>query len=133
MKNALIAEGAQCKLIAPHGGFIKDDKGTEQKVDISFLAAASVLFDAVYVPAGEKGLLDNADAIHFINEVYRHCKPIATDETGLLKQTYVDAKLKKGGRAAAGIISGRGKTKEFIQAIKEGRFWERETNDKVPA
>lgn len=132
-REALLAGGAQCKLIAPHGGFIKDSKGAEQKVDMSFLTAASVLFDAVYVPSGEKDLLDNADAIHFINETYRHCKPIATDETGLLDQTYTGAKLKKGGVAAAGIITGKGKAKDFIEAIKAGRFWERETNDKVPA
>ena len=132
-KDALLAGGAVCKLIAPHGGFIKDNKGAAQKVDMSFLTAASVLFDAVYVPAGEKGLLDNADAIHFINEAYRHCKPIATDETGLLDQTYAGAKLKKGGAAAAGILAGNGKTNAFIKAIKQGRFWEREANDKVPA
>jgi catalase len=132
-QKALLAERAQCKLIAPHGGFIKDSKGVEQKVDMSFLTTASVLFDAVYVPGGEKGLLDNADAIHFINEAYRHCKPIATDETGLLNQTYAGAKLKKGGAAAAGIVTGKGKVKEFIEAIKQGRFWEREVNDKVPA
>ena len=133
MKKALLAEGAQCKLIAPHGGRIKDNKGAEQKVDMSFLTAASVLFDAVYVPAGDERLLDNADAIHFINEAYRHCKPIAADENGLLAQTYAGNKLKKGGAAAAGIINGKNKAKEFIQAIKEGRFWEREVNDKVPA
>jgi catalase len=132
-KDALLAGGAVCKLIAPHGGLIRDSKGAEQKVAMSFLTAASVLFDAVYVPAGEKGLLDNADAIHFINESYRHCKPIATDETGLLDQTYAGAKLKKGGPAAKGIVTGKGKAGEFIEAIREGRFWEREVNDKVPA
>jgi catalase len=133
MKSALEAESAQCKLIAPRGGSIKDSKSVDQKVDMSFLTAASVIFDAVYVPAGEKGLLNNADAIHFINESYRHCKAIATDETTLLDETYAGAKLKKGGPAAAGIITGKNKTKEFIQAIAQHRFWEREKNDKVPA
>jgi catalase len=125
MKTALTTAGAQCKLIAPHGGFIKDSKGADNQVDMSFLTAASVIFDAVYVPTGEKGLLNNADAIHFINECYRHCKAIATDETGLLDETYAGAKFKKGGPAAAGIITGRDKSKEFIQAIAQHRFWER--------
>ena len=70
---------------------------------MSFLTATSVVFDAVYVPAGEKGLLDNADAIHFINESYRHCKAIATDGTGLLDETYAGVKFKKGGPAAVDI------------------------------
>ena len=133
MKAALTTAGAQCKLIAPHGGFIKDSEGADSQVDMSFLTAASVIFDAVYVPGGEKGLLNNADAIHFINECYRHCKAIATDETALLDETYAAAKFKKGGVAAAGIVTGKNKTKEFIQAIAQHRFWEREKNDKVPA
>jgi catalase len=127
MKNALLAEGAQCKLIAPHGGFIKDAKNAEIKVDMSFLTAASVIFDAVYIPSGTKGLLDNADAIHFINESYRHCKAIAADDDTLLQQTYVAKKL-----STPGVIVGK-TPKDFIQAIAQHRFWEREKKDKVPA
>jgi catalase len=127
MKTALLAEGAQCKLIAPHGGFIKDVKGAEVKVDMSFLTAASVIFDAVYIPAGTKGLLDNVDAIHFINESYRHCKAIAADDDALLQQTYVAKKL-----ATPGVLVGK-PPKDFIQAIAQHRFWEREQKDKVPA
>jgi catalase len=136
MKAALLAEGAQCKLIAPHGGFIKDAKGAEVKVDMSFLTAASVIFDAVYIPAGAKGLLDNADAIHFINESYRHCKAIAVqgDALDLLNETYVGKKLKAGGDAAAGVVTGTGDlSTDFIGAIAQHRFWEREKKDKVPA
>ncbi len=128
MKKALEAEGAQTKLIAPHGGFIKDDKGTAIKVDMSFLTAASVIFDAVYVPAGSKALLTNADAIHFINESYRHCKAIAADDTELIGETYVAKKTK-----TPGIVIGKNIAKEFIHSIAQHRFWEREKNDKVPA
>jgi catalase len=127
MKTALLAEGAQFKLIAPHGGFIKDAKGDELKVDMSFLTAASVVFDAVYIPAGTKGLLDNADAIHFINESYRHCKAIAADDETLLQETYVAKKM-----ATPGVIIGK-TPKDFIHAIAQHRFWEREKQDKVPA
>jgi catalase len=133
MQAALEKEGAQSKVIAPHGGVLKDSKGAEVKVDVSFLTATSVVFDAVYIPGGDKGLLENADAIHFINEAYRHCKAIAADTTDLLDQTYAGAKLKKGGPAAAGIIIGKNTTKQFIDAIAQHRFWEREKNDKVPA
>lgn len=68
-----------------------------------------------------------------LNECYRHCKPIAADETGLLSQSYVGVKLEKGAAAAAGVITGAGKSKEFITAITMHRFWEREIADKVPA
>lgn len=136
MKAALVAEGAQCKTIAPHGGAIKDAKGAAIPVDMSFLTAASVVFDAVFVPAGAKGLSGNTDAIHFLNESYRHCKAIAADADGadLLNETYIGAKLKAGKEAAAGIIMGKGNlTKDFVRAIAQHRFWEREKKDKVPA
>ncbi len=137
MKASLLAEGAQCKLIAPHGGSIKDANGAALPVDMSFLTAASVVFDAVYIPSGAKGLHNNADAVHFINEAYRHCKAIAADgdASQLIDQSYVGAKLKKGnGDAAAGVIVGDGDlSKDFIKAIAQHRFWEREKKDKVPA
>ncbi|MHB1177705.1 MAG: catalase [Daejeonella sp.] len=144
VKAALEAKGAQTKLIAPKGGMIKDAKGTAVKVDMTFLTAASVLFDAVYLPAGKKSnatLVNEPDAIHFINETYKHCKAIAADGEGndLLDETYVGRKLKGGdAHAIAGVISGKGSktasvADEFIQAIAQHRFWEREKNGKVPA
>src|SRR5450756_1212108 len=54
MKKALEAAGAQTKIIAAHLGFIAAENGKQIKVDQSFLTAASVLFDAVYVPDGAK-------------------------------------------------------------------------------
>jgi len=144
LKVALEAEGAQTKLIAPIGGFIKDTKGADIKVDMSFLTAASVLFDAVYIPSGAKSidaLKEEPDAIHFINETYRHCKAIAADGEGLelLNETYVGAKIKQGkSDATAGIITGESSgegslIKDFIHAIAQHRFWEREKKDKIPA
>ena len=127
VKAALESEGAQTKLIAPHGGFIKDSKGADIKVDMSFLTAASVLFDAVYVPSGSKELLTNVDAIHFVNEAYRHCKAIGADDQEFLSKTYVAEKL-----STPGVIIGK-TPKDFIHAIAQHRFWEREKNDKVPA
>lgn len=127
MKSALLAEGAVCKLIAPHGGNIKDAKGAAVPVDMSLLTAASVIFDAVYVPAGSPELPDNVDAIHFVNEAYRHCKAIAADDAAFLKETYVGKKL-----GTPGLIVGK-PPKDFVAAIAQHRFWEREQKDKVPA
>ncbi|MCO5948676.1 catalase [Mucilaginibacter flavidus] len=143
VKKALEAEGAVVRVVAPHNGFIKDSAGKQIKVDQSFLTAASVLVDAVYVPAGQKSvtaLLNEPDAIHFINEAYRHCKAIAADGEGadLIKATYVGAKLnnKAGNDAVAGIVIGNGGndlSAAFIDAIKQHRFWQREKKDKIPA
>ncbi|WP_295794944.1 catalase [Mucilaginibacter sp.] len=143
VKKALEAEGAVVRVVAPHNGFIKDSAGKQIKVDQSFLTAASVLVDAVYVPAGQKSvtaLLNEPDAIHFINEAYRHCKPIAADGEGadLIKATYVGTKLniKAGNDAVAGVVignAGNDLSAAFIDAIKQHRFWQREKKDKIPA
>ena len=142
MKQALEAEGAQTKIIAPHLGFIAGDNGNEIKVDQSFLIAASVLFDAVYIPDGAKSaasLMMEPDAIHFINEAYKHCKAIAADGKGkeLLELTAAGIKIHNQNKSdiehmAYGVLVNRTST-EFINAIAQHRFWEREKTGKVPA
>jgi len=141
MKKALLAEGAVVKIIAPKLGEVKGMNGGTFKPDQSFLTAASVLFDAVYIPGGAAGvnnLVNEADPIHFIDEAYRHCKAIAADGEAveLLNASYLGKKIsaKDAGKAmaATGVII-NGSTKEFIKAIAQHRFWEREKKDKVPA
>lgn len=142
MKQALEAAGGQTKIIAPHLGSIASAKGKNIPVDQSFLTAASVVFDAVYIPGGEKSsiaLQEEPDAIHFINEAYKHCKAIAADDAGV-QVVYVTAagiKMHNDGKAgkeavANGVVLDRN-PKEFINAIAKHRFWEREKPGKVPA
>ncbi len=142
MKAALENAGAQTKLIAPYLGFIKSTKGKQIKVDQSFLTASSVLFDAVYIPAGAKSaaaLTAEPDAIHFINEAWKHCKPMAFEGDGnmLLKKSSIADKIDSGEKSnknniAIGLLIDRN-PKEFIKAIAQHRFWEREKPGKVPA
>ncbi|MES2690142.1 MAG: catalase, partial [Bacteroidota bacterium] len=80
MKAALKKEGASVKVIAPKLGTIKGISGSEINCDESFLIATSVVYDAVYVPGGAKSiqtLKAEPNALHFVNEAFRHCKPIA--------------------------------------------------------
>ena len=139
LKKAVESEGAQVKLIAPGLGFIKGNKGLSFKVDQSFLHTASVLFDAVYIPGGAKSvqaLVNEPDALHFINEMYKHCKVIASEGEGieLIKASYVGKKLaeKKDADALAGVLT-EASPKKFIQAVSQHRFWEREKKHNVPA
>nr|MBC7612188.1 catalase [Pseudopedobacter sp.] len=140
VKKALEGAGAMVKIIAPHLGFIKDDKGKEIKVDKSFLTASSVLFDAVYVPSGDsvKTLKAVPNAIHFINESYLHCKAIASNGNGkqLIESTYVAPNLNKDAASNGLIVVDKmddNFAKLFIKAIAAHRFFERENGDKVPA
>jgi catalase len=126
MKADLLAAGAQVQLIAPRLGKIK---GTDLEVDQSFLGAASVLFDAVYVPGGTTALKNEATALHFINEAYKHCKAIAVSGDGVevLRATFVPP-----GKKDPGVLINAG-SKDFIKAIAQHRFWEREAGPGVPA
>ncbi len=145
MRNALKAKGAVSKIIAPKGNSIKSSKGNSIGVDHSFLTSASVLFDAVYIPGGSKSiaeLMNNSDAIHFVNEAYKHCKAIAANGEGIdfIKSTLVGKKLDLSNHPAtkAGvIINSRDDvlktSNDFIKAIAQHRFWEREAISDLPA
>jgi catalase len=143
MKKSLENEGAMVKVIAPHGGFITDSKGNKIKVDKSFLAFASVLVDAIYIPSGEKSinaLMAVPAAIHFINETFTHCKALAFcgDAKKLFDKSYVSQKLsdKKAIEKDEALIMmdkvTKDSTQKFITAIANHRFWPREKGEKVP-
>jgi catalase len=142
MKKALTAAGAMAKIVAPRLGYLKGAKGAEVKIDYSFLTTASVLFDAVYVPGGEQSvaaLLKEADAVHFVNEAYKHCKTIAATGAGveLLRASYIGAA--QGGELTPepGVVFGNGQVNriaaEFVNAVAEHRHWSREMKGDVPA
>ena len=147
MKKALTNAGAQMKVIAPKLGFLKGASGEEVKIDFSLLTSSSVLFDAVYIPGGEKSieaLKREADAIHFVNEAYKHCKAIAATGLGVdllnassinggkndsdTSQALEDRGVVIGSDAQAGKVATR-----FIEAIAQHRNWNREMEDQVPA
>ncbi|MCD0487877.1 catalase [Pedobacter sp. MC2016-14] len=145
VKKALEAEGAVVEVIAPRLNYIIGTKDENIEVDQSFLGAASVLFDAVYVPGGTNSVASleaDADAIHFLNESFKHCKAIAADTGAMqvLEATYFIKKLPTDFSDETvlkeGIVIGdhAGKlAKQFITAIAQHRFWEREVPRKIPA
>ena len=139
MKKALTSEGAIVNVVAPHGGFIKGSKGGAICVEHSLLNAASVLFDAVYIPGGEDSVASlqaNAKTIHFLNEMYKHCKAIAATGEGveLIRASSIkikdDAKGRKGAVDPALIVEEKSDAKKisarFIKAIAQHRNWDRE-------
>ncbi len=145
MKSALEAAGAAVELVAPKLCAIKSANDTEFPIMKSFLTTASVLYDAVYVPGGTSSVASIAsepDAIHFLNEAFKHCKPIAADSEArqVLNETYFAKKIPAETADAdvleTGIIvgdTGGNIADHFIKAIALHRFWDREKPDKVPA
>ncbi len=129
IKVALEKAGATTKIISTHLGFINSSTSKQIKVDQTFLTAASVLFDAVYIPDGGKSiakLIEEPDAIVFVNEAFKHCKAIATEGKGLELIRLTDAKLKADkSHSSMGVLIDH-KATDFIHAIAQHRFWERE-------
>jgi Putative intracellular protease/amidase len=136
MKRSLTAEGSVVETVATRLGDINSSDGKVVKADHSFLTAASVLFDAVYVPGGAESvetLAADADACHFVDQAFKHCKAICftgdtaafVDQTSVGKTDTDKAVIigKKSSDAAA----------SFVKAIAEHRNWEREVPRKVPA
>ena len=132
MKTALEFEGAQLKVVATHGGVVTTADGNTLKVDHSLLTTASVVFDALYIPSGKSStdtLAVNADALHFINETYKHCKAIAVEGSAeeLLQNSFINTQEND-----LGLLINQS-SENFINAIAQHRFWEREQKGSVPA
>jgi catalase len=138
MAKTLAAAGATTKVVAPRLGTIKGAKGGELKVDFSLLTGSSVVFDAVYVPGGQasaSALAAEVDALHFVDEAFKHCKTIAATGAGvdLLGATYA-------GRAGddPGVVTGpdsgvRDVASAFVAAMALHRHWAREKASPTPA
>ncbi|MFC3828793.1 MULTISPECIES: catalase [Niastella] len=145
MQDQLLDQGAVVEIISARLGTVSGENNTIIPVNKSLLTAASVFYDAVYIPGGSLSvgkLEKDPDAIHFLNEAYRHCKAIAADNDALpvLQATYFSKKLpketSKGKASDEGIIVQTEigmLVKEFTAAVAKHRFWEREEERKVPA
>ncbi|WKL48638.1 catalase [Flavobacterium pectinovorum] len=135
MKAALKKAGAVVKIIAPHLGTIVSEESSEIPVDQSYLTTASVLFDAVFVPAG-KGILDlknNGDVKEFLTDSYKHCKFIAAEGQGIeilpfVNNNDVEKAIRDVGILVSDQIGDEYLSASFIDALTKHRFWEREAN-----
>jgi catalase len=145
VKKALLSEGAEVDVIAPRQNYVISESDEQIAVDQSFATTASVLYDAVYVPGGTNSVATleaDPDAIHFLNQAFKHCKAIAADAQALqvLQATYFFKKLPEDYSNETVIMEGiiisadaDKLAKQFINAIAQHRFWEREKPRKVPA
>ena len=116
--------GAHPKIVSRFHGMRKSSTGEELETDKSHITTGSIMYDALYIPSGEKhlaALMKEGDALHFINEAFKHGKAIATRGNGIALF---------GKAAVPGVATF---TTAFIDAIKEHRHWDRELKMMVPA
>jgi catalase len=149
MKTALTRAGAVPELVSPFP-MVKAADGSELKTDKTLLTTGSVVFDAVFVPGGGESvatLRQNGDALHFVSEAFKHCKPIAATGEGvdlLLASSIGPAS--SNGKSAEETLQGLGAVlverqprdlarvaQQFMQAIAQHREWGRPVKERVPA
>ncbi|AMR26503.1 catalase HPII [Hymenobacter psoromatis] len=134
LMRTLMEAGAQTALIATHLGSVKGKGGEEIMANWTFQTTSSALFDAVYVAGGADSvnmLKQDADAVRFVNEAFRHCKPLAAAAEGvelLEAAAYPGATdiMEAEGVVTSTTAKGADLTKSFIKAIAHHRFWSRE-------
>jgi catalase len=140
--KTLLAVGAMPKIVAPFGGTVKGDDGSEMPVDFALPATGSVLFDALVVPGGDnslKTLAADARAKAFVIETYKHFKFIGTgdDAAGQFVFDAIksavpkadESKVMDGANGVVAIKKGKG---DFTETLALMRFWDRPYVNDVP-
>lgn len=126
------------------------------------MCSASVLFDAIFVPGGRhvEVLRTQGDAVHFINEAFKHGKPIAASGEGvnlLRAANLANVQFADSGevveslgvvtvagpeavadrlKGVVGMAEGTGPgafTARFLEALAQHRHWGRNQSDMLPA
>ncbi|MFN0073584.1 MAG: catalase [Chloroflexota bacterium] len=150
MKAALSKGGAAVEIIAPMLGDLQSATGSPLAVDKSLITTASIMYDAVFVPGGDQSvsvLTQNGDAVHFISEAFKHCKPVAAAGAGinLLLAANIAGPPVNGKSSASDlqaldgvVIMGSGQNindtaTRFVEAMKQHRFFARANKELIPA
>ena len=142
IQQALLEAGAITKVVAAHLGFVASSSGQQVPVDHTFLNRPSVMFDAVLVPGGSacaQALMKDGEAVHFVLEAFKHCKPLCLigESVEILRSV---APPGNDAPAPAGVVIGTNEpttrlqmAQDFIAALARHRHWGRQQIEQVPA
>jgi len=145
IQQALADAGATTRIVSAHLGCVATSSGQQLSVDHTFTTMPSVLFDAVLIPGGAssaQALALNGDAVHFVLEAYKHCKPLCVigDGAQLLRPLGIVVGEAESAGLPAGVVAGRNDpptrgqlAQEFMAAIAHHRHWLRTNVDAIPA
>lgn len=150
VKTALKSAGAQTEVVSKLLGNLQSSTGETVEVDKNYVTTASIMYDALFIPGGQKNvqmLQKQGDALHFVNEAFKHGKTIGAASEGaeLLMAANLEGvdmagpQSKEAVVANKGIVTSRsganlnGFSQHFVQAIAQHRHWARDEKEKVPA
>lgn len=135
--TSLLESGAVPRLVGSKLGKVATSEGSNIDVEISLEVGPSALYDALVIPDGAKaakGWIQDAHALDFVRDQYRHCKPILTIGSGkeVLERAGVPITLPDGGADPA-LISAQEEELElalatFKTALAGHRKFARETD-----
>lgn len=152
VRDKLEPEGAVLELVSPRQGLIKSAEGGDIEASHNYLTAASVLYDAVYVPGGRSSvdtMLLQGYAASFVREAYHHAKPLGASAEGidvLIAAGAMDSAAagSQGTGAPSGIAvdhgvvtasagsSMRDFVRNFVAAIMAHRHFDRDVDETMP-
>ena len=94
-------QGAVPRMVGARLGSVATAEGDELEVEITFETSPSVLYDAVVIPGGDEAaatLSKLGQAVEFVKDQYRHCKPIMAmaEGTTLLANAGIPSALPSG-------------------------------------
>ncbi len=141
--NNLSNAGVHCEIVSKNRGVLTSVDGQTLEVNKNYLTTSSVLYDAVYIPGGPlcvEAVKSQGDAIHFVNEAFKHCKSIGATNEGvdLLNASQIQGITIPGMETPSELFTEDGVvmirsvndmgnfSQEFINAIAQHRHWTRQ-------
>ena len=135
--SRLAEEGAAPRFIGPRLGQVMPGTGDPINVEVTLETAPSVVWDAVVVPGDDSSLAEFGQAVEFLKDQYRHCKPIlllggasSLASAAMLPPTLPDGSLDPG---LDGMVDADpddddtpGLADRFVMALSKHRVFERE-------
>jgi len=143
MKTALEAAGAHTEIISKWLGDVHSSDGKQLKASKNFATAASVFYDAIFIPGGKHidHLQSTGEAVFFLTEAFKHCKPIALggEAIAMLRVAHIEGITTATGAPVAdhGVVTSHTASpdaeaqfiKLFITSVGQHRHWERQKLD----
>ncbi|MBU8791614.1 catalase [Oceanobacillus caeni] len=122
--NVLRKYGVWVDIVSENLGTVIGDDGTKINVDKIFTSTYPVLFDSIYVVGGNTKNQEkfNQSVMHFINEQYKHYKPIGIATTA---QSYIQPSDKNNLDEVVFASNNPNFGNDFVEAIAKQRFWNR--------
>jgi catalase len=133
LRQSLSGAGAQAEIVSTRLGPLKATGAGELTAETTVRTMASVLYDGVFVAGGRQSvdaLRADGDALHFVAETFKHCKPLGAAGEGvdLLRAAGIDpaaSGAEQGVVLAAGQTDAQSLAQQFMTALGQHRFWQR--------